>query len=458
VGKTVLTGSGAEPTPPKPPLPGVELVSNIPHTIFVPDEVRKSLGIAKGKTDMIAVAQAPQQTQTMVLPGSTALDPTRLWRIRIRFSGRVEQIGAIVDQAATLKEGETVHRELRSGDPVKKGDLLCVFYSADVAGIKNNLVDAISQFKLDKEILDRAEAAFLKGVIPEVFLLNAKRNVEADQNAINRAAANLRAWDVPEADIQACYKEADEIRKRGGKRDREVEKLWPRVEVFAPEDGIIVERNLAVKEMINDTTTNLFQIAKVDRLLVLANCPEDDLPTLNALEPKDRKWKVKTVGAAKAMGIDGLIEEIGYLIDPNQHTAIIKGYIENSGGRIRAGQFVSATLQIPPPAGVVEVPIDAVVEDGSMCVVFVQTDPTKHEYTMRRVQLMQRFDKTAFVRSESFRKEEQLTPQEEELGMLPRERLRPGERVLTTAVGELKAALLDLESKPKKNEDEKKAK
>jgi cobalt-zinc-cadmium efflux system membrane fusion protein len=449
-----LSASHAEQGTPKQSLVGIDLVSGRPHTLAIPDEVRKALGIRQGDKEMIAIAKAPTQTQTMVLPGSTALDPTRLWRIRIRFSGRLEQIGQTKEEI----QGKTALRELRCGDRVCKGDTLGVFYSADVGNIKNNLVDAISQFKLDKEILERAEAAFLKGAIPEVFLLNAKRNVEADQNAINRAAANLRAWDIPEADIQACYKEADEIRKRGGKRDPAVEKLWPRVEVVAPEDGIIVERNVAQHEMVVDNTTNLFQIARVDRLLVLVSCPEDDLPTLNALETKDRKWNVRTVGAAAAKGIDGTIDEIGYLIDPNQHTAIIKGHIDNPGGRIRAGQFVSATVQIPPPDGVVEVPIDAVAEDGQMCVVFVQTDPAKHEYTMRRVQLTHRFDKTAFVRSEPFKKEEQLTPEEAELGMLPKERLNAGERVLTTGVGELKAALLDLESKPKKDSKEDKSK
>jgi cobalt-zinc-cadmium efflux system membrane fusion protein len=449
-----LSASHAEQATAKQSLVGIDLVSGRPHTLAIPDEVRKALGIVQGGKEMIAVAKAPTQTQTMVLPGSTALDPTRLWRIRIRFSGRLEQIG----QAKEEIQGKTALRELRCGDRVSKGDTLGVFYSADVGNIKNNLVDAISQFKLDKEILERAETAYLKGAIPEVFLLNAKRNVEADQNGINRAAANLRAWDIPEADIQACYKEADEIRKRGGKRDPAVEKLWPRVEIVAPEDGIIVERNVAQHEMVVDNTTNLFQIARVDRLLVLANCPEDDLPTLNALETKDRKWSVRTVGAAAAKGIDGPIDEIGYLIDPNQHTAIIKGHIDNPGSRIRAGQFVSATVQIPPPDGVVEVPIDAVAEDGQMCVVFVQTDPAKHEYTMRRVQLTHRFDKTAFVRSEPFKKEEQLTPEEAELGMLPKERLNAGERVLTTGVGELKAALLDLESKPRKDSKENKDK
>ena len=38
--------------------------------------------------------------------------------------------------------------------------------------------------------------------------------------------------------------------------------------------------------MVVDNTVNLFQIADVSRLLVIANCPEDALPTLEALDRK----------------------------------------------------------------------------------------------------------------------------------------------------------------------------
>jgi cobalt-zinc-cadmium efflux system membrane fusion protein len=432
--------------------PSIELVDEVPHTLAVPEEVRKCLGIRKGQMEMVAVAQLPKQFQTMVLPGSTALDPTRLYRIRARFApARVVEIAQVVDEAASLKTGKTAFRELRAGDYVNKGDLLAIFYSVDVGNMKNNLIDALCQRRLDEEILEKAEKAFLSGALPEVFLLNARRNVEADRNAERRAVNTLKTWDIPEADIKTVYEEAAEIGKRKGQRDAEKDKLWPKVELRAPDDGTIVERNIALHEMVVDNTVNLFQIAKVDRLLVLANAPEDDLPALQALGTAERVWNVRTVGAATSKGIDGTIDEIGYLIDPNQHTAIIKGHIDNPGGKLRGGQFVSATVRIPPPPDVVEVPIDAVCEDGAMCVVFV-VDPAKHHYTMRRVQVTHRFDKSAFVRSQPFAAAEERTEEEKELGLPPRKPLTAGERVLTTAVGELKAAVLDLESQPRKDD------
>jgi cobalt-zinc-cadmium efflux system membrane fusion protein len=450
-------------SPPREPaandaLASVQLVDGMPHTLIVPESVRKSLGIRKGQTELLAVAQVPTRTRAMVLPGSTALDPARLDRIRARFApARATEIAKVTDVAATQETGKTVFRELTTGDHVRKDDLLAVVYSPDVGNKKNDLIDALYQLKLDEQALRLAEKAQAEnGALPEIYMITAKRAVEGDRNTIARTISNLRTWDIPEEDIQAVMKEAEEIGKRGGQRDRTKDDLWPRVELRAPAAGIIVERNITEKEMIVDATVNMFQIAKVNRLTVLVNCPEDDVPTIQALRGKQREWTINTVGAKGNKEITAPITEIGYLIDPNQHTAVLKGYIDNPGESIRAGQFITATIQLPPPADVVEVPVDAVVEDGQQCVVFVQRDAAKQQYTMRRVELTHRFDRTVFVRSKPFAKEEQPSAEEMELGMYIKEPLKPGERILQTGVGELKAALLDKESEPKKEREDRK--
>ncbi len=133
----------------------------------------------------------------------------------------------------------------------------------------------------------------------------------------------------------------------------------------------------------------------------------------------------------RTTALTGTIDEIGYLIDPNQHTAVIKGYVENPGQRIRAGQYVTVTVNIPPPDDVVEIPADALVDDGKQSLVFVQPDAAGHQFTMRRVEVTHRLDGKVFVRSTPIPKEEQLTAVEAEQGLLPKEPLRRGERVLT---------------------------
>ncbi len=129
----------------------------------------------------------------------------------------------------------------------------------------------------------------------------------------------------------------------------------------------------------------------------------------------------------------------------------MKGHIDNKEGRLLAGKMISAKVQLPPPTDVVEVPPSAVGDDGQQSIIFVETDAAKQYYTMRRVELVRRFEKSVFVRSRSLGKDEQLTAEEKELSMLPKQPLLPGERILGTGVGELKSALMEKESQPQKD-------
>jgi cobalt-zinc-cadmium efflux system membrane fusion protein len=501
------------------------LVPEREHTLYVAESTRRSMGIRQGNVDVAVAPQPPTQSRSLVLAGSTALDPTRLYRIRIRFTpADVVEIGETDDPVERLKTGRSVPRVLRPGDRVVEDQRLAVVYSVDVGNKKNDLIDALLQLKLDLNILKRAEESASSGAISEVFLLNARRNVEGDRSAVARAENTLRLWGIAEKDIQDVRDEAQGILQRGGKRDPDKDKLWPRVELKAPAEGTIVERNVTQHETVVDNTLNIYQIANVDRLLVLANCPEDSLPILEGLVGAERKWTVRTVGADQGSEIEAPIEEVGYLIDPNQHTAVIKGYIDNPEGMLRGGQFVTATVAIPAPrtrfkltaetlaalradgvpaavlakltslvdedfqtqrqfsrqlgkvlskeelkrfhdgvlkraslgdgvVNVVEIPIDALVEDGQQSIVFVETDKDKHWYTMRRVQVVARFDKTAFVRSTEIAAKEHRTTEEKKLGLLPKQPLTTEDRILVSGVVELKAVLQAKESEPKTDAD-----
>jgi cobalt-zinc-cadmium efflux system membrane fusion protein len=446
---------------------GLSLVPTKAHTVEVPEDVSVTLGIHKPRGDSIAVARRPSMTRPLVFPGSTALDPTRLARIRARFApARVVELGKTWDRAKT---GRTEFRERRPGDFVSKGDILGVFYSVDVGSKKNDLLDALVQLELDQKILDRVEAN--RSSVPEVYYLTQIRAVQGDRNALNRALNSLKVWDIPQEEIDELHAEAKKIaidrdawlktpegrwvnREKqpvGKKADHSGttdENPWGRVTLRAPFDGIVVERNLHAGEVVVDNTVNLFQIADVRRMLIEANCPEDELPILESLDRGERRWTVQTVSAQAGNGLPGTIDEVGYLIDPNQHTAVIKGYIDNPGKRIRGGQYVTATVAIPPPDGVVEIPTDSLVDDGLQALVFVQPDPAMPRFAMRRVQVTHRFDHTVFVRSTPIPEAERLTPQEAEAGLLPREPLQAGERVLVSGAVELKAALTELESRP----------
>ena len=127
---------------------------------------------------------------------------------------------------------------LQIGDYVTKGTPLAVFYSIDVGSKKNDLIDALVSYKFDNDLYERAKQS---ASLPPVIVEGYRKNVQSDENAIKRAKKYLQTWEIPKEDIEAVYKEADEIIKNDGKRRPEPEKVneneidpWGKVVLKAP--------------------------------------------------------------------------------------------------------------------------------------------------------------------------------------------------------------------------------
>src|SRR5206468_1261588 len=103
---------------------------------------------------------------------------------------------------------------------------------------------------------------------------------------------------------------------------------WARVEVRAPIDGVILEKNVNFGDVV-DTTADLFKVADRSRLAVWVHVFEDDLPRLQDPRlPKPLPWTVR-VPSVPGSAYAGHLERIGDLIDPAQHTALAAGHVEN---------------------------------------------------------------------------------------------------------------------------------
>jgi membrane fusion protein, heavy metal efflux system len=404
----------------------------------------------------IAVARRPNSNpnKRLVLSGTTVIDPNHLYRIRARFApARVDRVGKVSDFARDLRS--SVIRELEPGDRVTKGDILAVLHSVDVTSKKADLVNALVQLERDEQILGRIDKN--RAVVPEVLFLLQKSALQRDRTEINRALNNLKAWDIPQDEIDALYAEAkklgaenikteedawfltpdgrwkrrdDPAKRDQGEARQKPESRWGRVSLRAPGDGTIIQRSIHVGELVLDNSVNLFQIADLSRLNVIAKCAEDDLPTLQALHADGRRWTVQTRVGGQDIEIPGTIDEIGSMIDPNEHMAVIKGHVDNTEQRLYAGQHVTVTIEIPPSDDIVEIPAEALLEDGKQSLVLVQPDAARRAFTLQRVQVIERRHGKVLLRATTIPRERQLTTAEAEQGLLPVEPLPAGERVL----------------------------
>jgi membrane fusion protein, heavy metal efflux system len=421
-----------------------QLVGDRKDRLALPEDVAKSLGI------QLAVVKKSTAGRKLELPGSLALDPNRLVRVHSRFPGEVIEAGSI----SISEPGKgTYQRPLRLSDRVEKGQLLAVVWNTDLGNKKNDLMDALSQWYLDQDILRRQEKLLEKGAISEAQVVTARRNVEMDVIKIAALKRTLRGLRVTEDEITAVEKEAKRIHERNdkpesskpeGKRDAsESERNWARVEVRAPLSGVIVEKNFVLGEIV-DISTNLFQIADIDKLAVLAHAYEEDLPALQSLTPEQRKWTIRLQAAPDLKLPPSRVELISPMVDPNQHTALVMGEIDNPNHQFLSTQFITATVTLPPLPEEVVVPAAAVIDDGRESIVFVkldpkslpEADPKKQYFEQRRVHVTRREQENIYLSS-------RLSAEQERRGLRV---LEPGELVVTEGAVLLEATLEDLQT------------
>jgi len=171
----------------------VQLVSG-KDAIRLPQQVAAKLGI---QTEQVERATAPV---VLELAGTLMLDADRLAHVRTRFAGEIVELGVGEDKLP-----------VSFGQPVRKGQLLAVIWSRDLGEKKSDLIDSLSQLRIDQENLARINKAAPEGAVPDRMLRDAERKVQADEIAVARAVRTLQSWRVSKEEIDAIRAEAAPI-------------------------------------------------------------------------------------------------------------------------------------------------------------------------------------------------------------------------------------------------------
>lgn len=364
-----------------------------PDRLAVPSGVADRLGL---KTATAATPTAPRTLPSFV--ARLNLDPNAVSRVYSRFPGELVSLGTVPEPIPTALPGGVTaagERPLRRGDRVKKGQTLAVVWSSQLGEKKSELLDALSKLRRDEAQLAAVKESAKEGALPPTSVLNAERDVEASRAAAEKAELTLRSWRLTDPEIAAIRAQAVNLGKPDGKRPDP--NGWARSPIVAPRDGVLVELNTGASTIV-DTTTVLFMVADLSRLAVEASVYEEDLPLLQSL-PTPVKWRVRLPSRPGAV-FPGKMESIGAVIEPNQHTAVVWGSVANPDGSLKAGMAATVTVDLPPPQGEVEVPAEAVVEDGRQSVVFVRSAADPAQVTRHKVKVARRLRDVVYLAAE----------------------------------------------------------
>ncbi len=114
----------------------------------------------------------------------------------------------------------------------------------------------------------------------------------------------------------------------------------PVINIYAPSAGTIVEQNVVISSSVHtpDNQPNLFTIANLSRVWIIADVYENDIPMVKLGDMADVK-----LNAYPNLTFHGRITNISRVLDPTIRTAKVRIELANPG-LMRAGMFVTATF------------------------------------------------------------------------------------------------------------------
>ena len=86
-----------------------------------------------------------------------------------------------------------------------------MIWSRDLGEKKSDLIDGLSQLRVDEDSLARISNAAVEGAVPERILQDTRRKVEADRIAVSRAVRTLQSWRISKEEIDQVRAEAERL-------------------------------------------------------------------------------------------------------------------------------------------------------------------------------------------------------------------------------------------------------
>jgi cobalt-zinc-cadmium efflux system membrane fusion protein len=264
------------------------------------------------------------------VPATVEADPARVVNVTAPLTGRVSAL------------------KVALGDRVRRGQVLAVMVSGDLAQANADVEKADDAFDAADKALTRA-----RGV----------------QQAGGAAAKDLEA-------AQSAYHQARSERDRARARQTALNGAGahPGAELVltAPQDGVITALSVGLGAQVSDPTAVLMTVINTDKVFVAAGVPEDEI----GLVPRGAVAEIRLT-AYPGQSLHGPVCEVNAVVEPDTHRRKVRIALDNPGGRLMPNMYAVATFLLPPAAGggAVFVPQSALLMNNDSLSVMVEVRP-----------------------------------------------------------------------------------
>jgi len=248
-----------------------------------------------------------------------------------------------------------VVREVRKvlGDHVRKGEILLVLDSRELADSKASFLSAREKLEIAQSNYAREEDLWKKKISPTQDYLQARQALGEARIELRSAEQKLHALGFSDAYLAQLPSQPDVS--------------YTRYEVIAPCDGTIIEKRVSLGESHKEDA-EMFLIADLRSVWVNLGVYQKDIPSVRVGQPV-------VVSAGHGIpDVAGEIRYIGPLVGEQTRTATARVVLSNRGGQWRPGLFVTGRVTLSTVPVPILVPKTALQTMDEKTVVFV-----KHE-------------------------------------------------------------------------------
>jgi multidrug efflux pump subunit AcrA (membrane-fusion protein) len=170
------------------------------------------------------------------------------------------------------------------------------------------------------------------------------------ESLFNATQRRLALWDIPERDVRRLL-EKGEVKRT--------------LTLYAPASGVVTRLGVRTGMEI-EPNSNLYTIADISRVWVLADIYEFELPWL-AVGQDVRIELSYRPGEA----IRGKLTYIAPFLDPKTRTAEVRVELDNTDRTLKPEMFGSVVIAGAPRTGVLAIPSEAVIRSGRRTIAIV---------------------------------------------------------------------------------------
>ncbi len=328
------------------------------HTSFAAAE-----GTTKGKDYVRVVADQMHQLEVVKVEpyafldqrsaiGQIAFNEDASTMVLTPFSGRVTRLIAKV------------------GDQVKRGDPLLEIDSPEQVPPQNDFIAAQTARNKARSQLNLAQ-------IVEKRARDLYEGKAAPFKDLQQAEAQLAAAESDMRSTDTAF-EAVRIRLRIlGRTDAEVLELEQRgtisrvTRISAPIDGTVISRKVGPGQYVKaDSGEALYVIADLSTMWLKAQIFEQDIAFVRIGQEIEAK-----IAAAPSRTFKARIANISSASDLTTRRVMVRSEIGNPDGALKSDMFASFKIGTAEPSATPAVPTDAVIREGDVAAVWVETEP-----------------------------------------------------------------------------------